>query len=248
MANILGIIAPIIGGIIQSSAQKKAARKAEEVGRLNAQDLMAASEINADEIIRIAGLNGDAILETANLNAQSVHAIGLANAISQIDAGRDNVGLAEVETLEVLRRQNLKEVETVSNIRAATGASGVRLGVGSPLQALVAAVDAGNMERQYLAGYGLLRLRKIGKEAARRGALTWMNAAQRGKVMLITASIQEAIGKEEAAARAAGTLRDAELNAASLRRGGTLLAMNYRNQATASMVSGILGGIAAWNT
>lgn len=242
----IGAIASIAGGLYTASKQKKAAQKAEETGRLNAADLRAAADINADEIKRIAGLNIGAIYEVANLNTQSIVKIGLGNALSHINAGMDNVGIAEIETLEVLRRQVLKEQETVSNIRAATGASGVRLGVGSPLQALTAAVDAGYMERQYLGGYGVMRLQKIGKEAARQGALTFLTAAERGKVVLRQAAIQAMIMKEDSAARAAGTLRDAELNAASLERGGTLLAMNYRNQAAASMISGITSGISIW--
>ena len=240
---IIGAVASVAGSIYSAKKQKDAAEKAEEAGRLNAADLRAASLINAEEIKRIAGLNAQGMYEVANLNAQSIHEIGKLNALSHINAGIDNVGIVELETLEVLRRQVLKEQETVSNIRAATGASGVRLGVGSPLQALVAAVDAGFMERQYLGGYGVKRLQKIGNEAARRGALTWLSAAEKGRVMLRSAAIQAMITQEDAAARAAGTLRDAELNAASLERGGTILAMNYRNQATATMISGIMGGI-----
>ena len=242
----LSIIAPIIGGLISSSSSKKAARKAEQVGKENARDLLAASTKNAAEIIRIAGLNADAILDTANLNAESIHKIGLANALSHIQAGQENIGISEFETLEVLRRQQLRAVETVHATKAATGASGVRLGVGSPLEVLQGNVEAAHLESQYLGAIGMQRIKKIGTEAARKGALTWMDASERGKVILRTAAIQASITKEEAASRSAGLLRDAELNAASLRRGGTLLAMNYRNQATASMVGGIMSGLAAW--
>ena len=248
MGSWLAIIGSLISGAMGAKAANDAAAKALEVGNANADDLLAASQTNADEIRRISRLNARAVLKTANRNAESIWKVGLANAEAEIQAGIENVGLLETEHLEVLRRHQIKTVELASTQRAATGASGVRVGQGSPLEVLRAGVDAGFVEQAYIANYGRLQLDKVGNEAKRRGELTWLSAKERGVVMVKTAVDQKALMLEEGRSRASGLMRDANLNASSLRRGGSLIAMNYRNQATTSLINGIMGGITAYNT
>jgi hypothetical protein len=241
VATALMIGAQLIGAAMTASAQSKAADKAEEIGKANAVDLRDISGQNADQIRHIAGLNSDAILSTANLNASSVLDIAEANSLAHLDSTLSNMDLAATENLELLRRHVLQERALAGSIRAATGASGVRVGQGSPLEVLVDSIEQGYGERQYLANYATKRLLMMGKEGITRAKLTMMDAEQRSKVLLETAALQAMITREEGESSATIMLNDAELNAKSLERGGSLIAASQRAGATASLISGIMG-------
>lgn len=228
----------LVGGYYGYKQNKKAAKKAEENSRLNARDLLAASKTNASEIKRIAGLNADAVLQTANLNAESVLELAMANANAHMDTTLMNVGISEKETLEALRRQSIRAEQTKSTARAAQGASGVRVGTGSHLQHLVGIADDARNEAQWLGMTGKMRAAKIAAEGSQRAYLTQMEGAQQADLMMKQAGINATLMREDAASRAAGTLRDAELNAKSMTRSGSLLSMNYRNQATTRLIQG----------
>ena len=237
---VIAAIGVTVGGaIIGHSQNKKAAKKADEIGNENADDLLAAAGQNSTQILRLAGLHSDATLQNASLNAGATHAIGLANAKAHISSARENIGIVEAETNESLRRQVIRADFTAGAIRGATGASGVRLGNGSALAMLIDARNEAQMERNWIGKQGQMRMNQFAAEGARRAEITMKEAKQRGGVMMRSAAVQAKFIREDAAARAAGTLRDAKLNAASLRRGGSMLSMNYRNQATANIVQGI---------
>jgi len=243
VATALMIGAQLIGAAMTASAQSKAADKAEEIGKANAVDLRDISGQNADQIRHIAGLNSDAILSTANLNAVSVLDIAEANSLAHLDSTISNMDLAATENLELLRRHVLQERALAGSIRAATGASGVRVGQGSPLEVLVDSIEQGYGERQYLANYARKRLAMMGKEGITRAKLTMMDAESRSKVLLETAALQAMIMREEGESSATIMLNDAELNANSLERGGQMIAASQRAGATASLISGIMGGV-----
>ena len=236
-------LASVLGSAYQSSQLQKAADKALEIGNANADDIQAAARVNASEVKRLARLNAAAVLSTANLNAESIWKVGLANANAEIDAASENLDLYGTELDEVLYRHKLKSVQLLSEQTAGWGASGVRVGDGSPVVLAQDSVAKLGREQQYLGKIGDKTLAKIGNEGIRRGELTWLSAKERGVVLVSTALKQKEIMLEEANARAAGMRRDAALNASSLRRGGSLIAMNYRNQATTSLINGIMGGI-----
>tara|TARA_R110002051_G_scaffold2646_1_gene14119 strand:- start:10649 stop:11485 length:837 start_codon:yes stop_codon:yes gene_type:complete len=231
----------ILGAVASHSAQQDAADKAEEVGRANAADLRDISGNNADEVRRIAGLNASAILSTANLNTDSILEVAEANSLAHIDSTITNLDLATTENVELLRRHVLQERALAGSIRAATGASGVRVGQGSPLAVLVDAIEQGYGERQYMANYARKRLIMMGKEGITRARLTMLDAESRSKVLLETAALQAMITREEGESSATIMMNDAELNAKSLERGGGLIAMSQRAGATASLVSGLMG-------
>ena len=238
----IALIGSIFGGLMSKSASDKAARRAIEVGNANADDLLALTKKNASEINRIAGLNADSIIQTANLNANSIVEVGNANAKAIAEATVDNIGLVTIENAEMLRRHALQEKAHASEIRAATGASGVRGGQGSPLEILYEAVTSGYGERQYMAKYAMMRVIAMGREGSRRVHLTKLEASMKARLMTEVAGLQAALTKEEAASRATMMANDAEANAASLRRGGSLIAQQARAQGTASLVSTIMGG------
>jgi len=231
----------IFGALASASAQSDAADKAEEIGRANAADLRDMSGLNADQIRRIAGLNADAILSTANLNTGSILEVAEANSLAHLDSTITNIDLAATENLELLRRHVLQERALAGSIRAATGASGVRVGQGSPLAVLVDAIEQGYGERQYMANYARKRLTMMGKEGITRAKLTMLDAESRSKVLLETAALQAMITREEGESSATIMMNDAELNAKSLERGGGLIAASQRAGATASLVSGLMG-------
>tara|TARA_R100000808_G_scaffold24672_1_gene57506 strand:+ start:3825 stop:4697 length:873 start_codon:yes stop_codon:yes gene_type:complete len=231
----------LFGAISAKSAADDAAERAIEIGTANAADLREISAKNADEIRRIAGLNAGAILSTANLNAGSVLNIATANSLAHLDSTITNLDLAATENLELLRRHVLQERALAGSIRAATGASGVRVGQGSPLEVLVDAVEQGYGERQYMANYARKRLTMMGKEGITRAKLTMLDAEERSRVLLETAALQAHITREEAESSATIMLNDAEANAKSMERGGAAYAASMRAQGTASLISGLMG-------
>jgi hypothetical protein len=228
---------------MSKSASDKSARRAIEVGKANANDLERITKLNASEINRISGLNADAVIKTANLNGASIMEVGRANAKAYAEATIDNIGLEVIQSSEMLRRHAVQELQHAGEIRAATGASGVRGGQGSPLEILHEAVSSGYGERQYLANYAMARVITMGREGARRVQLTKLEARSRAQLMTQVAGLQASVMKEEGASRAMMLINDAEANAASLRRGGQLIASQARAQGTASLISGIMGGI-----
>jgi hypothetical protein len=234
--------ASVVGGLMSKSASDKSARRAIEVGKANANDLERITKLNASEINRISGLNADAVIKTANLNGASIMEVGMANAKAYAEATIDNIGLEVIQSAEMLRRHAIQEVQHASEIRAAIGASGVRGGQGSPLEILHEAVSSGYGERQYLANYAMARVITMGREGARRVQLTKLEARSRAQLMTQVAGLQASVMKEEGASRALMLINDAEANAASLRRGGQLIASQARAQGTASLISGIMGG------
>lgn len=233
--------AQIFGALSSKSAADDAADRAIEIGTANAEDLRTISAKNADEIRRIAGLNAGAILSTANLNSGSILQVAESNALAHLESTVTNLDLAATENVELLRRHVLQERALQGSIRAATGASGVRVGQGSPLEILVDAVEQGYGERMYMANYARKRLAMMGKEGITRAKLTMMDAEQRSKVLLETASLQAMITREEAESSATIMLNDAEANARSMERGGAAYAASMRAQGTASLISGLMG-------
>lgn len=231
----------IFGALSAKDAADDAAERAIEIGTANAADLREISAKNADEIRRIAGLNAGAILSTANLNSGSILEVAEANALAHLESTITNLDLAATENLELLRRHVLQERALAGSIRAATGASGVRVGQGSPLEVLVDAVEQGYGERQYMANYARKRLAMMGKEGITRAKLTMMDAEQRAKVLLETAALQAMITREEAESSATIMLNDAEANARSMERGGAAYASSMRAQGTASLIAGLTG-------
>ena len=145
--------------------------------------------------------------------------------------------------LRRLYEHQIQELKLAGEIRAATGASGVRIGQGSPLEVLHEAISSGYGERQYMANYFKRRLMMLGKHGMRQAQITMMDASSKAKMMTEVASIQAAITREEGASRAKMLLNDAEANAASLRRGGQLIATQARAQGTASLVGSIMSGV-----
>lgn len=240
------VAAQVAGAVLSYSAQSKAADKAEEIGRANAADLRDISGNNADEVRRIAGLNASAILSTASLNTDSILEVAQANALAHIDSTISNLDLATTENVELLRRHVLQERALAGSIRAATGASGVRVGQGSPLAVLVDAIEQGYGERQYMANYARKRLVMMGKEGITRARLTMLDAESRSKVLLETAALQAMITREEGESSATIMMNDAELNAKSLERGGGLIASSQRAGATASLVSGLMSAAGSY--
>jgi hypothetical protein len=234
--------ASVVGGLMSKSASDKSARRAIEVGKANAADLERITALNADEINRISGLNADSVLKTANLNGASIMEVGMANAKAYAEATIDNIGLEVIQSSEMLRRHAVQELQHAGEIRAAIGASGVRGGQGSPLEILHEAVTGGYGERQYMARYAMAKVITMGREGQRRVALTKLEARSRAQLMTQVAGLQASVMREEGASRAMMLINDAEANAASLRRGGQLIASQARAQGTASLVSGIMGG------
>ena len=236
----------IIGGIMGKSAADDAAARAEEIGRANAADLRELSGLNASEIRRIAGLNADAVVKTSRLNAESIREVAVANSMAHIDSTLMNMDLHTTENLELLRRHVIQELRLQAEIRGAYGASGVRVGQGSPIEVLDDAITSSYQERQYMGAYARKRLVMMGREGIMRAKLTMMDSDQRGKVLLETAALQASIMREEGASSATMMLRDAEANAKSLERGGQLIAMGQRAQGTASLISGIMSAGQTW--
>ena len=239
----LAILGPIIGGLLNKSATSKAAKAAIETGKFNAAELRRISKLNAAEINRIAGINADAQLKVANLNSAHVLEVAQANSLAHIQSTMMNIDLAKTENLELLRRHRIKEISHASSVRAAFGASGVQVGQGSPIEVLDDAVTTGYGDRQYLANYATKRLTMMGAEGIKRANLTMLDANSRSKVLLETAALQASVTRENAASRATTMLNDAEANAKSLERGGQLTAATQRAAGTASLISGIMGGI-----
>lgn len=239
----IAFAASMFMGLMSKSSSDSAARRAIEVGNANADDLLALTKKNTGEINRIAGLNADSIIQTANLNSNSIVEVGNANAKAIAEATVDNIGLVTVENVEMLRRHTIQELSFAGEIRAATGASGVRGGQGSPLEVLHDAVTRGYGERQYMAKYGIMRVIAMGREGQRRVKLTKLEASMKARLMTEVAGLQAALTREEGASRATMMGNDAEANANSLRRGGSLIAQQARAQGTASLVSSIMGGI-----
>lgn len=240
------IIGSLIGGFMQKNAADKAAAKALEIGNANADDLIEATDLNADEAKRIADLNNEAILDTATNNATSARKVGELNALAHIEAGAENVDIADAETGELLRRHKLKSVALLNQSYAAMGASGVRASSGSFIEVLAEQVEQGFNEQEWIGRIGHKKMAQMAMQAGRQGVLTWIGADERAKTMLYQAAQQAAIVKAEGYSQAEIMVRNAELNAASLRRGGSLLSMQYTNQGNAAMISGILGGLNIW--
>ena len=239
---IASIATSVIGGVLSNKAQKKAARKAIEVGRANAADLEKNVRLNADEIRRVSGLNADNILTTASLNSGSIIDIASANASAHIDSTILNMDLASTEMQEMLRRHVQHEQRTLSSTQAAYGVSGVRLGSGSALEVIDEAITSGFEERNYLGNYAQKRLMMMSSEGEQRALLTMLDAKSRSKLLLGTAALQASSTREEGESRAKTMLNDAAANAASLRRGGQLIASTARAKGTASLISGISAG------
>ena len=242
----LAIFGNLISGYMGYKANQEAAAKALEIGNANADDLVSAAKINASELRRIAKLNGEAVLATANLNAESIWRVGEQIALAHIDAATENLALYSMELDESIYRHKYRSMHMISDQTAAWGASGVQVGVGSPVHVASQTVKELGREQEYMGKVGVATLTKIGQEGIRRGELTWLGAKERGEVLVSTALLQRDLINEEANSRANGMIRDARVNAASLRRGGTLLSMNYQNQATSNLIGGIMGGINAY--
>ena len=237
------VVGSVLGGVISSQASKKAGRKAVEIGKANAADLRRISKTNAAEITRIAGLNSRAVLDTATLNSNSIIDVASANSSAFLSTATDNIDLASTEFQETLRRHILKEQSYQGRIRASYGASGIQVGAGSALEIMDEAITSGRDERNFLANYATKRLAMMGSEGIRRANLTMLDAKSRSKVLLETAALQSSIMTEEAESRAKTMLSDSEANARSLERGGQLIAATQRAQGTASLISGIMGGV-----
>jgi hypothetical protein len=237
------IAASVLGAALTNSATNKAGRKAIETGTANAEDLRRISALNAAEIKRNAGLNADSVLTTADLNSKSITAVAEANSMAQLDATSMNIGLAETENLELLRRHQIREVSHLSSMRAAYGASGVQVGQGSPIEVMDDALATSYGERQYMGNFAQKRLMMMGKQGIAAAKITMLDAGSRSKLLLGTAALQASMIQENAASRATTMLNDAEANALSLERGGGLIASTQRAQGTASLMSGIMGGI-----
>ena len=231
-----------IGGMMAKSASNKAARKAIEIGNENADDLERITKLNVNEIRRIGGMNADAVVKTANLNAASIRQVGEFNAMAHIEATSMNLDLTATENLELIRRHKGQEEQMLSQQRAATGQSGVRL-AGSPLEVMVQSQTEGFRERMYLTMYAAKRMNILTTMGKRKAQATWLDADLKAKVMQQVAALQASVMREQSASQAQMMLNDSEANAASLRRGGQLIAAQARAQGTASLVSGIMGGL-----
>ena len=191
------VVTTAVSAFLGNSAADDAAERAIEIGTANAEDLRTISVANADEVVKVAGLNADAILATASLNADSTLKIAETNSLAFLTSARENIDLAATENVEVLRRHVLQENALSGSIRAAAGASGVRIGAGSPLEVLIDAVEQGYGERQYMANYAKKRIQMMGNESIRRASITMMDAEERAKVLMETASMQAMITREE---------------------------------------------------
>lgn len=239
----ISALASIAGGLMAKSASSKAARAAIETGTANAADVRRISALNATEIKTNAGLNADSILTAADLNSASILEIANANTQAQLTATTMNIGLAATENIELLRRHKLKEISHLSSMRASYGASGVQVGQGSPIEVMDDAVATSYGERQYMSNFVRKRLLMMGQQGLDAANITMLDATSRSKLLLQTAALQANMTQENAASRATTMLNDAEANALSLARGGSLIAATQRAQGTASLMSGIMSGI-----
>lgn len=238
--------ASIVSGIAGMSAANKAAKNALAVGSANAEDLRSISGANAAELERIGALNAGAILGAADVNARSITEVARANSIAILDATLENIDLAREENVEMLRRHIKEDAALQGEIRATTGASGVRVGSGSPLEVLVDAAIGAYEERQYMGRIGAKQVRAMGNEGTRRAKLTMLDAEQRAQTMMSVAGMQAFVTQEEARANARIMVRDAEANAAAMERGSGAMASSMRAQGTANLIAGIAGATNAY--
>ena len=213
------IATQVVGGLIQSSQQRRAGRQG-----------LAAAKENAASFLSTTKKNVGLGLEAAEWNAAAIEAVGEYNAEAILSAAAMNAELMGVQAVEEMRQHMLQERQVGGTIRAMAASSGLSVNEGTPAHFYNFQVEEMVHSRKYLAYVSTTSILNYIEQESTRADLVLFESQLKADSTRYNARIEAEIA-----------LNDAQMQADAMIRSGQAMNQSARISSVGTLLNTAIG-------